>query len=191
MDTVVQKVPEVLIYEMINGNPIYYKNYRDYLLGTKQIDEITGSSKLQSVIIAELIFLLRSFLGDDYLLFTNELGLQFSKDSWRAADIAAIKKDKVKLLDDKYLEVPPEVVIEIDTKAELKGINNPLGYYQEKTDELLEFGVHKVVWIFTQTEKVMLAQKGQSWLTLNWDEDIEIVNGLSLNIAEIVRKRLS
>ena len=190
MSTEVQKIPEVLIYEMIDGVPIYYKGYREYLEGSKQMEEVMGSSKLQSIIIAELIFLLRGFLGDDYLIFTNELGLQFSKNSWRAADIAVIKSDLVENLDNKYLAVAPELVIEIDTKAELNGIKNPLGYYQEKTDELLKFGVDKVLWIFTETGKVMLAEQGKNWTMANWDENIEIVQGLSLNISEIVSKRL-
>ncbi len=64
--------------------------------------------------------------------FTNELGLQFSKKSWRAADIAIVKSDLKIDLDNKYLKIPPEVVIEIDTKAELNAIENPLGYHQKK-----------------------------------------------------------
>lgn len=190
MSTAVQNIPEVLIYEMVKGKPIYYKGYRDYLNGTKQIEELMGSSKLQSVIIAELIYILRSFLGDDYLVFTNELGLQFSKGSWRAADIAVIKSELVDNLDNKYLEVPPELVIEIDTKAELQEVNNPLGYYQEKTDELLEFGVGKVLWIFTDTGKIMMAEGGKNWLISNWNENIELVKGLEINLAGIIKKRI-
>lgn len=179
----------MLVYEMVDGAPIYYRGYKDYLNGNKQIEELMGSSKLQALIIAELIFILRSFLGDDYLIFTNELGLQFSKKSWRAADIAVIKSDLVDDLNHKYLDVPPELVIEIDTKAELQDVKNPLGYYQEKTDELLEFGVEKVVWIFTDTKKVMIAEQGKQWLINNWTADVAILPGLQVNLAEVVEKR--
>ncbi|MEO1516091.1 MAG: hypothetical protein AAFV95_13795, partial [Bacteroidota bacterium] len=147
MDDTIQKIPECLVYEMANGKPIYYNGYREFLKGKKQMAELTGSSKLQSLIIAEPIFSLRSFLGDDHFVFTNELGLQFSKNSWRAADIAVIQSDKVGGVDNKYLAVAPEIVIEIDTKAELNDLSNPMGYYQEKTDELIAFGVEKVIWI--------------------------------------------
>lgn len=189
MKGAVQKIPENLIYEMVKGKPIYYKGYRDYLKGKKQIEEIMGSSKLQSLIIAELIFILRTFLGDDYLLFTNEIGLQFSKKSWRAADIAVIKSNKVKDLDNKYLEVAPEIVIEIDTKAELHEIEKPLGYYQEKTDELIKFGVEKVIWIFTDTKKVMIAEKNKSWMINDWSDKIEVKKGLFIDLDKILNKR--
>jgi Uma2 family endonuclease len=190
MSTAVEHIPEVLIYEMVKGKPIYYKGYKDYINGIKQIEELMGSSKLQALIIAELIYILRSFLEDDYLIFTNELGLQFSKSSWRAADIAVIKSDLIDTLDNKYLDVPPNLVIEIDTRAELLEVNNPLGYYQEKTDDLLEFGVGRVLWIFTDTQKVLTANRGENWLISNWTENVELINGLNINLAEIINKRL-
>lgn len=189
MSIAVQKIPEALIYEMVDGAPIYYKGYKDYLHGSKQLEELMGSSKLQALIVAELIFLLRSFLGDDYLLFTNEVGLQFSKKSWRAADIAVIKAEKVDRLDDKYLAVAPELVIEIDTKAELKDIKHPLSYYQQNTEDLLQFGVEKVIWIFTDTEKIMVAERGKPWVIGNWGEEVEIIDGLRLKLGEVVERR--
>ncbi len=189
MKGLAQNIPESLIYEMVKGKPIYYKGYKDFLKGRKKIEELMGSSKLQSLIIAELIFLLRTFFGDDYLIFTNEIGLQFSKKSWRAADIAIIKSKKVKNIDNKYLQVAPEIVIEIDTKAELVDIKNPLGYYQEKTDELMKFGVKKVIWIFTETQKVMIADPKNQWTIHHWEDDTIVAKGLKINIAEIIRKR--
>ncbi|GJM36149.1 MAG: hypothetical protein DHS20C18_51500 [Saprospiraceae bacterium] len=187
MNSALQKIPDSLVYEMVNGKPIYYRGYKEYLNGTKQLEQLIGSSKFQSFLAAELIFLFKSFLGKDYYLFSNELGLQFSKNSWRAADIAIIKKSKVKRLDSKYLSVPPEYVIEIDTKADLGEISNPLGYYQEKTQELLKFGVNKIIWIFTDTEKIMIAQKGsKKWEILDWDQEIEFLEGLKVNIHQLL-----
>ncbi|MEM1321446.1 MAG: Uma2 family endonuclease [Bacteroidota bacterium] len=182
-------IPQQLIYEVVNGEPIYYKGYREYLQGNQTIEELMGSSKLQSLIIAELIFLLRSTLGNTYFLFTNELGLQFSKKSWRAADIAVIKADRVKELDNKYLKVPPELVIEIDTKAELSEVQNPLGYYQEKTEDLIQFGVDRVVWIFTETRKVMIADKDKHWQINNWEESFELFEGVHLNLDQMIADR--
>lgn len=187
MSIAVQNIPEVLIYEMIDGQPIYYRGYKEYLKGTKQLSELMGSSKFQSFLATELIFLIRSFLGRDYFVFSNELGLQFSKKSWRAADIAVIKKREIKEMDNKYLSVPPEYVIEIDTKADLSEITNALGYYQEKTGELLEFGVRKIIWIFTDTEKIMVAEKGsKKWEIFDWDQEIEFIDNLHINIHQLL-----
>lgn len=189
MSTAVQNIPKILVYEMVDGNPIYYKGYKEYLAGKKQLEQLTGSSKFQSFLAAELIFLIRSFLAENYIVFSNELGLQFSKKSWRAADIAVIKKEDVDKLDNKYLSVPPAYVIEIDTKADLSEISNALGYYQEKTEELLKFGVNKIIWIFTETEKIMIAEKGsKKWEILDWDQEVEFIEGLSINIQELVFK---
>ncbi len=187
MSRAIQKIPENLIYEMVNGVPIYYKGYKDYLNGNKQLGELMGSSKLQSFLISELIFLIRSFLGNGYYIFSNELGLQFSKKSWRAADIAVVKKSKEIVLDGKYLDIPPEYVIEVDTKADLTEVKNPFGYYQEKTQELLAFGVQKVIWIFTDTQKVMTANlNDKKWEIFDWDQELELVDGLHVNIRQLL-----
>ncbi len=165
MKSAVQKIPENLIYEMVNGIPVYYEGYQEYLSGNKKLEELMGSSLLQSLIISRLMYLLQRAFGDRYEILSNEIGIQFGKNSWRAADIAIIKTSILENIKskEKYLTIPPEIVIEIDTKAELKEIKNPLSYYHEKTDELLNFGVKKVIWIFTETEKVMVAQKNKKW----------------------------
>lgn len=187
MESSVAQIPKTLVYEMVEGNPIYYKDYKAYLDGSKKLEQLMGSSKFQAFLVTELIFLIKSFLGKDYFIFSNEIGLQFSKNSWRAADIAVIKKSESGKIDDKYLNSPPEYVVEIDTKAELKEVENPLGYYQEKTADLIRFGVKKVIWIFTDTQKVMIAEKdNKKWEIIDWDQAIEFVNGLDINIHQIL-----
>ena len=187
MESAVQEIPKSLIYEMVQGKPIYYKGYKDYLKGKKQLEQLMGSSKFQSFLVTELIFLIRTFLGKDYFIFSNEIGLQFSKNSWRAADIAVIRKSESEEINDKYLSTPPEYVIEIDTKADLKEIENPLGYYQEKTEDLIKFGVKKVIWIFTDTKKIMVAEKdSKKWEIIDWDQDVEFIEGLNINIQQIL-----
>lgn len=190
MSIAVQNIPEILIYEMVNGKPIYYKDYREYLDGKKQIEELMGSSYLQSLIGTELVILLSQLLDmRKYRIMSNEIGLKFAKKSWRAADLAIYEKASLKNvpLDNKYLEVAPEIVIEIDTKANLEEVKNPLGYYQEKTDQLLNFGVKKVVWIFTDTKKIMIAENIDDWQITSWRLDIEIVDGVNVNIAELIK----
>ena len=86
----VQTIPDVLVYEMVDNQPVYYKHYRDYLEGTKSLEEITGSSYLQSDIMSLLLYALMSGLGKEYKVLTNELGLQLGKGHHRAAGIAII-----------------------------------------------------------------------------------------------------
>ena len=191
MNSATQTIPDTLVYEMVNGEPVYYAGYRDYLNGIKPIEEIMASSLIQSMIISRLMFLLQLNLNSEYEVLTNEVGIQFKKKAWRAADIAIVKIADIEQAEaqNKYLAFAPEIVIEIDTKAELSDLKNPLNYYQEKTDELLAFGVKKVVWIFTETKKVMVARKGEKWEICDWTEDIEIMDGMVVNINELLKKR--
>jgi Uma2 family endonuclease len=188
MKSAIQNIPDELVYEMVKGKPIYYKGYLDVLSGQKQLQEIMGSSYLQSLIITNLVLLLGKFLPNTYRVLTNEIGLQFAKKSWRAADIAIFEKKKLKTSakENKYIGVPPKIVIEIDTKANIEEVKDTLGYFHLKTDELLDFGVEKVLWIFTDSKKVMIATKEKSWETHNWDKDISILNDIRFNIQQII-----
>jgi len=95
MSVSVQNIPKSLIYEMVDGVPIYYKGYKDYLNGIKNLDEIMGSSLLQSalagLIVARLNMLLTQHYGQKYLVLTNELGILFKKKSWRSGFIRIYK----------------------------------------------------------------------------------------------------
>ncbi|MEZ4777443.1 MAG: Uma2 family endonuclease [Bacteroidia bacterium] len=189
MKSAVNDISEVLVYEMVNGIPVYYRGYKDYLKGTKNLDEIMGSSYLQALISTQLIILLSQLLDPaKFRILSNEIGLKFSKKSWRAADIAIYEKDQLANIpiENKYLEIPPKVVIEIDTKAEMDEIQNPLGYYQEKTDQLLSFGVEKVIWIFTDTQKIMVATQGEDWQIFPWNKEFEVLPSANVNIAVII-----
>jgi len=188
MKSAIQKIPESLIYEMVGDKPIYYKGYKDYLKGKKQIEELMGSSYLQSLIITKLVFLLMSKLGEDYTVLTNEVGLQFKDKGWRAADIAIIENEKLKGIKKtaKYLNVPPKIVIEIDTKAELEEVQDSFSYFHKKTDELLEFGVEKVIWIFTDSQKIMVSEKNKNWQILSWSKDIAVIDSININLEKLI-----
>lgn len=184
-------IPETLIYEMQDGVPIYYHGFQSYLDGEKKLDEIMGSSLLQSLIISRLVFLLQSQLQGKFEVLTNEIGVRFAKNAWRAADIAIVPSEKLSetVIANTYLNFAPEVIIEVDTKADLQSIQNPLSYYHEKTDEFLEFGISKVIWIFTDSEKVMVAERNKKWETSDWETEIEIIEGIMVKIAAVLEKK--
>ncbi len=189
MATTAQNIPKSLIYEMADGQPIYYKGYREYLNGNVQIEELMGSSLLQSALITQLLLLLHQRFGDKYFLLSNELGILFKKNSWRSADLAIIEKEKIrdKILDNKYLDIAPKIVIEIDTKADLEEVEDTFGYYHKKTKALLSFGIERVIWIYTDLKSVLIAEKGKSWQIIDWDENFVLLEGLEINIAKILK----
>ena len=189
MEAATVTIPESLIYERIAGRPVYYAGYRDYLNGNRSMEELMGSSYLQGFLGTQLVLLLGRLLDPvRYRIIANEIGLKFGPNAWRAADLAIFSTTTLKgvPLLNKYLEVPPEIVIEIDTKADLHDLDNPLGYYQEKTDQLLEFGVRKVIWIFTDTRKVLIAPQGDNWTILPWERDVEVMPEVVINVAKLL-----
>jgi hypothetical protein len=89
MEAVTINIPEALIYEQVDGCPVYYAGYRNYVDGKSSIEEITGSSYLQGLLATQLVMLLGRLLNPAiYRIIANEIGLKFGPNSWRAADLA-------------------------------------------------------------------------------------------------------
>ncbi|WP_338873112.1 hypothetical protein WBJ53_29705 [Spirosoma sp. SC4-14] len=51
---VAQQIPSYLIYETLNGRPLYRKGYKDVLAKRKTPGEIIGCSDLQAIIVSAL-----------------------------------------------------------------------------------------------------------------------------------------
>lgn len=183
-----EKIPDYLIYEVIDGKPYYRKGYRDVMNKTKTLEEIMGSSTLQFILVDYLLGIIYSFIDrSKYYIATNEAGLHFKKKNNIANDIAIYNKalltpDKISK---KYADVPPQVVIEIDTKVETE--NDTIGI-NLKTQKMLDFGVERVIWIFTESRKIMVATPGEDWLIKDWNKDVEIMDGHLFNIATYLEK---
>ena len=161
-------IPKELIYEMRFGSPSYYRDYDKVLSGEKVMEEVMGSSDLHAwLLYATMKFLIRVLDEKKYVILAGvagELGYKFAKRSWYNLDIAIYEREKLGRLRRKFVTVPPEVVIEIDTKADLRKFGNPQDYFHRKTQDLLDSGVNKVIWIFAKERKVWFAEKGNPWL---------------------------
>ncbi len=184
-------IPQTLVYEMIDGTPVYYRGYQEVLAGSKKIEEIMGSSVLQGRIIAELIMWMAMFLDRErYQVITSEVGIHFAKNSWRNLDLAIVDKSRMaaELNSTQYLKTPPKVVIEVDIKAHFEDTNHPLTYWEPKVEQLLNYGVEKVIWIFTDTKRVLIAEKGKDWILANWDRELEVLEGQTLNLSKLINQ---
>lgn len=178
-------IPEALIYERVNGDPIYYRDYQCVLEGIKTPEQIMGSSYLQSLIISSLLQTLFTKVDlQQYKILTNEVGLQLGKNSERMLDIAIIAQDKLQdIVKEKYLPVAPDIVMEVDIKADASQ-----AYVHQKTDQLLGFGLETVIWIFSESKKVVIAEKGKEpWQIFSWDKSFTILEDITLNLHDIVK----
>ncbi|WP_297452814.1 Uma2 family endonuclease [Persephonella sp.] len=186
-----KKVPRALIYEMRKGSPIYYRDYDKVLKGELSLEAVMGSSGLQAWLIDIIITFLKSVLDKSkYIILTNEVGYKFAPRSWYNLDIAIWEKDKVKpyLTQDKLIPVAPEVVIEIDTKADLRKFENPQDYFHRKTQDLLDSGVKKVIWIFTKDKKIWIAENKKPWLIVDFDYEVPVMDKIKFNLKKLIEE---
>ena len=181
------KVPNYLIYEVVKGEPIYYKGYKDVLNKTKTFEEIIMDSTLQAWLKSRLtIFMGNYLLEKGYDITTGEQGLFMPNGDKRGADIAIFKADEL-VLDAHYSRISPVIIVEIDVKIHTENTTE-FDYVVEKVRDYHAFGVKNVIWIFTKNRKIMVAKNNQPWLTLDWTADVDVIEGLTLNIAEMVAK---
>jgi hypothetical protein len=120
METLVE-IPQALIYEVIDGKPIYYKNYKKVLNEGLKIQDIMGYSSLQAIFFSIIMrFLYRTIDVNDYIITGNEAGLHIDKNHNLAADILIYSTAVLKMhpIGKKYFDFPPKIIIEIDVQAE-------------------------------------------------------------------------
>lgn len=183
------RIPDRFIYELVRGKPVYYKGWQEAFLNeaiTGKIQEM-GSSTLQGrLILAIAIALGKLGIDENYVISGSELGLHLGHKDNRCLDLAIC--DKATYEDsDKYLTVPPKVVIEVDIQAELKDWDNSeAAYYRQKTQDLLDFGIEKVIWVFTDSKMVSIATNEGPWLQYDWNQEIEVIDGQMLSIGKLI-----
>lgn len=188
-----KKIPSYLIYEIMDGKPIYYKGYKEVLAGKKTIEEIMGASSLQTMIIQYVLrILFRNLDEKKYHILTNESGLHLSKNNNLSGDIQLFETDKlsVKEANKHYLTIPPKINIEVDIDADTETFGQE-SYIYQKTEKLLNFGVEKVIWILSANKKVLVATQNENWQVINWHKDIEILDDLSFNIGKYLQENES
>jgi Uma2 family endonuclease len=183
-----RKIPESLVYEIVDGKPIYYKGYRQVLNGKLNLEAVMAESSLQAWLKARLSHLLFNLLEQKgYEILTGELGLLIGRGDRRGADVSIYRREQL-VLDAHYSKTPPEVIIEIDIQADLEN-QNEMEYVLRKIEDYLHFGVKKVIWIFTSNRKIMTATPQKPWLTLDWDASIETIEGATFNLEKMLEGR--
>jgi len=186
-----RKIPEYLIYEVMDGQPIYRKGYKSVLNKTKTLEDIMGSSTLQGEVHLYVLSLLLQYFGlEKFTIHCNEAGLHIGKGNNLAGDIFVYDARVMTgaKIGKHYSDVPPLLAFEIDIEADLEAMTE-MGYVSRKIEKLLRFGVKKVFWISTEAQRVLIAEAGRDWPTVSWEKDIEIVPGLSMNILDHLQKR--
>jgi hypothetical protein len=187
---IARKVPEYLIKEILNGIPIHYKGYKAVLRKERTLEDIMGASGLQVLIVSYIYKLLVRQLSDDvYHVFAGEAGLHLELKDNLSGDIVLYECNKfpVSNIDTHYLNIPPKIDIEVDVNIDTTDFTEQT-YINQKTDRLLSWGVEKVIWILSESKKVIIAEQGKDWLLVDWSKDIEIIDGVKFNVSEYLKK---
>jgi Uma2 family endonuclease len=183
------KIPAHLVYEELDGQALPYRGYLEVLSGKKTFEEIMGSSSLQAVLVSIINWFVNNNINrKKYLVASNESGLHVNSGSNLANDIAVFEKEKITLTD-KYFDIAPKIVIEVDIKIALEGtgLTSDLEYMLNKSQKMLDFGVEKVIWITTQTKKIFVITPNAPWFLVNYDENIPLLDDCILNLAQLLR----
>lgn len=187
------KIPPSLIKETIDGISFYYAGYKSVLNKTKKLEEIMPDSGLQAIIKN----LLKDFLTLNldrklYWILIGEVGSHLNKRSNMGLDIAIYDKkiltaDKIT---NKYIDVAPKLVIEVDVNVEMADTSSNLfeEFVLRKVRNLHKFGTEKVVWLFTKSKTVIIAYPDNTWKVLDWDTEIELIDGIKCNIDKYLKE---
>ena len=165
--------------------------YEDVLNKTKQIQDIMGSSGIQSTIINLIVkyFHKIEFSGNlKYEILYSELGLHLELKNNLAADIAIYNKSDISANDitDKYMTKPPRVIFEIDTKADVSNFNDVLEYLEVKKNKLIDFGVEKILWVLTKSKKIIVISRDKKWTFTNWKDEVVIIDDLKFSLQNLI-----
>lgn len=146
-----------------------------------------GSSGIQAFIVSYINGLLFGLIDrKQFRLLTSEPGLHIGHSENLAChvmvyDQAVITNDRINI---KYVDVPPQIVIEVDVKVDLKK-DSEITYVFNKTKQLFDFGVQRVIWVVSDLKQVLIFDNGIDSVTYKgWDHPIEVIPGVSFNIGE-------
>ena len=178
---------------MRRGRPIYYRDYEKVLRGELPLEAVMGSSVLQSLLIDLIVRFFHKMLDvTRYLVLYNEIGFKMAPRTWRNLDIAVFERQALEAegLPDRMTTVPPLLVIEVDTKADLSRYEGQMEWYiREKVDDLLAAGVKQVVWFTTRDRRVLDARPDQAWVLDRWTRPVPlVVEDLTLHLPTLLEE---
>ncbi len=115
---------------------------------------------MQYFIIGCVMKALHKSLPDTYFAGSAQLGLRLTQDTNFSPDIAIFREGalQVGFHSTRYSDVPPNVVIEVDIKAdESDYFRDEEEYFHKKTERLLQWGVERVIWVFSNSRRILVA----------------------------------
>jgi hypothetical protein len=189
-----RKIPDYLIRETIDGIPFYYAGYQEVLNKKKTIEDIMADSGLQALIKAYIMKLFAQNLDwDIYQPLSGEIGSHLDHRSNLALDVAVYENSVLtpEKINTKYIDVNPKIVVEIDVRVKLEDNEaNPFDQYVlRKVNKLLSKGTERIIWVFTQSDTIIVAKPGNSWDVFKLNQEVVLMENVKINIGEYLKKK--
>lgn len=124
-----------------------------------------GSVALQAIVVSYILSVLhKSPDNDNFWILTNEAGIHLTTNNL-LGDILIFQKSRLNAfeINTEYVKAPANVVLAVDTKADLS-ILSFHEYLKIKTTKLHLFGVDKIIWVLTASKQVVVAKPNEDWL---------------------------
>ena len=156
---------------------------------TKTLEDIMADSTLQWILKEQIGDRLKANLDmKRYRVGRGEVGIHLGPNENMGLDIAVFERAMLSSdqIGAKYANVAPRLVIEIDINIETAPHSNNLfeDYAMLKIKRLLDFGVQKVIWIFTKSRMVFIAEPEAKWFFDSWEHEIELMDGILFNVYD-------
>ena len=95
----------------------------------------------------------------------------------------------------KTQEIPSYLIYEMDDGKPIyyKGYKEVLAGtkdFDRKNRQLFEFGVKKIIWIFTEVQMIKVLVPGEDMQHFEWEEDIIVMEGVLFNLQKIMDQLL-
>ncbi|MGN7887355.1 Uma2 family endonuclease [Dyadobacter sp. 22481] len=185
-----ETIPASLIFEELDGRPLYRKGYKEVLANNLSPEEIMGCSFIQALIARILSSYFAEILRDKpYLVTSNEGGLHVSLGNNLTNDVAVFDRAMIKdIFSKKYADVPPKVAIEVDIKIEADQFPDPKDYISRKSEKMIEFGTESVIWVLTDNRKIMVMDRSREWFVCEWDETVPLFDQYQFCLNDLLKK---
>ncbi len=118
----------------------------------------------------------------NYHVFTNETGILVRKEPLLvlAGDVVLVSKKRLKTVPDRILEIPPDLVIEIEKEKEEIDVEEKINHYSS-------INITKQIWIILSTREVLVIE-GSKRSIYSFDDRVEILEGKKIKFSDIERE---
>jgi Uma2 family endonuclease len=153
------------------------------VLNGKEV-EIRACSIKHSKWTSKLNYNMEKLYRKKYHILTNEVGILINKKPLLilSADIVLVSKKRLKDISDRILEIPPDLVIEIEKEKEEIDIEEKMNYYNS-------IGIKKQIWVFLSKREVIVIEDNKRSI-YSFDDEIELLEGKKIKFSDIEKEVL-